>query len=133
MLTTLEIRAQNAPEPAAPNPPYVAREGYPFTVIESAEADELFAMRDTCTNRVAGYTVTYPDTWYTNTEIGGWPACNWFSPTFYEVGDDPNEVPPEVAIVLTFAEMSFGHTDEPEYSVGRSSRPSIDSPPAGRS
>lgn len=116
MMTTLEF--EDRPEANRPEDvQYSEKESYPFTVIENAEADALFATPDICTNPVAGYTVTYPDDWYTNTEIGGWPACSWFSPTFYEVGGDPNEVPPEIAIVLTFAEMSFGNVDEPEYSV----------------
>jgi hypothetical protein len=105
-----------APDPvaaAAPGPTpapvtYVEKDGYPFTVIDHAEADELFATPDTCTNPEAGYTVTYPDAWFTNTEIGDWPACSWFSPTFFDVGDDPNEVPPQVAIVLTIFDGGMG-------------------------
>jgi len=111
MMATLEF----ASRPAAAN--YVEKDGYPFTVLESAEADTLFETPDTCTNPVAGYTVTFPDDWYTNTEIGDWPACTWFSPTFYEVPEDPNEVPPEIAIVLQFGDMSFGYTDEPDFSI----------------
>ena len=85
------------PEPIA----YVQRPGLPFAVAESEEADELFAAPDTCTNPVAGYTVRYPDDWYTNTEIGPWPACSWFSPTFFEV-EDPEVVPDEVAITIHY-------------------------------
>ncbi len=98
--------ATPAPTPAQVT--YVELEAYPFSVIDSAEADELFDTPDTCTNPVAGYTVTYPDAWFTNTEIGDWPACSWFSPTFYDVGDDPNEVPPQVAIIFTVFEGTFG-------------------------
>lgn len=120
MMATLELTAGAASPPVAlptPSATYVERAGYPFPVIDSAEADALFETPDTCTNPVAGYTVTYPDVWYTNTEIGDWPACTWFSPSFYEVGEDPNEVPPQVAIVLHFGDMSFGYTDEPDFSV----------------
>lgn len=114
-----------APEPvpaATPGPTpapvtYVEKDGYPFTVIDQAEADELFATPDTCTNPVAGYTVTYPDAWFTNTEIGDWAACTWFSPAFFDVGDDPNEVPPQVAIVITVENASYGWTCEPDRTM----------------
>ena len=95
---------------------YAELEPYPFTVIASAEADELFETPDVCTNPVAGYTVTYPDAWFTNTEIGDWPACTWFSATFYDVGDDPNEVPPQVAIVLVFADVVYGYVTSPDFT-----------------
>lgn len=119
MMATLEFTAGD-PSPPTPRPTpsaYVERAGYPFTVIESAEADALFATPDTCENPVAGYTVTYPDEWYTNTEIGEWPPCTWFSPIYYEVGQDPNQVPAEIAIELEFGDMSFGYTDEPDFLV----------------
>lgn len=58
---------------------YVAWEGTAFTVIASDEADALFATTATCTNDVAGYSLTYPGSWYTN-EPGAAPACSWFSP-----------------------------------------------------
>ena len=113
-----------APDPvevAAPAPPepvtYVEKDGYPFTVIESADADALFATPDTCTNPEDGYTVTYPDSWFTNTEIGDWPACSWFSPTFFDVGRDPNEVPPQVAIVIVIEDVSVGTICEPETTI----------------
>lgn len=73
----------------------------PITATQAAIVAALFATPDTCHNPEAGYTVTFPDDWYTNTAIGSWPACSWFSPTFYEV-DDPDTVPDEVAIVLTY-------------------------------
>jgi hypothetical protein len=85
------------PEPFEMTPP--SAPGLAETA--AAQAENLFAAPDTCTNPVAGYTVTYPDDWYTNTAIGSWPACSWFSPTFYEV-DDPEVVPDEIAIVLTY-------------------------------
>jgi len=84
-----------------PDPVYVAQPGLPITVIESAEADRLFANPDTCTNPEGGYTVSYPDAWYTNTEAGSVPACSWFSPTFYELredGDRPREIAIEIDV-----------------------------------
>lgn len=107
--------ATPAPTPEPVN--YVEKQGYPFSVIDSAGADALFEIPDTCTNPVAGYTVTYPDAWFTNTEIGEWPPCTWFSPVFYDVGDDPNEVPPQVAIVLVFADMAYGYVEDPEMTI----------------
>jgi hypothetical protein len=79
---------------------YVTQSGLPFSVLFSPAADDLFARPDTCTNPEAGYTVTFPDDWWTNTAIGDVPACSWFSPTFFEV-PDPTVVPDEVVIVIT--------------------------------
>lgn len=114
-----------APDPVAiatpgPTPApvdYVTRPEYPFDVIDHPEADELFATPDTCTNPVDGYTITYPDAWFTNTEIGDWPPCSWFSPTFYDVGDDENAIPPQVAIVVTVDDTSYGFVCDPERPV----------------
>ena len=83
------------PTPAAGEAGYVDQAGLPFSVLDSPEADQLFVDADTCTNRVTGYTVSYPDSWYTNTEIGDVPACSWFTPAFFEVtaaGVTPNEI-----------------------------------------
>lgn len=105
---------------AAPTPApvtYVDKEEYPFSVIEHPEADELFGTPDTCTNDEAGYTVTYPDAWFTNTEIGDWPPCSWFSPTFFDVGDDPNEVPSQIAIVLVYADVARGYIGDPDFTI----------------
>jgi hypothetical protein len=96
----------NAPSPVAaewppPDPVYVAQPGMPFTVLESLEADELFADADTCTNPEGGYTVRFPESWYTNTAIGDVPACSWFSPTFYEAtagGARPDEIAIEIRV-----------------------------------
>jgi len=85
---------------AAPETFVMAPPG-PITAEQAAIAAALFATPDTCTNPVAGYTVTFPDDWYTNTAIGSWPACSWFSPVFFEV-EDPDVVPAEVAIVITY-------------------------------
>jgi len=119
MMATLEFTAGHPSSPAplpTPSVSYVERPGYPFTVIDSAEADRLFETPDTCTNPVAGYTVTFPDDWYTNTEIGDWPACTWFSPIYYEVAANPNEVPPEIAITLVFADVVYGYIAEPDFT-----------------
>ena len=101
------------PEPVS----YAARGGAPFTVIDHPEADALFGDPDTCTNPVAGYTVTYPDSWFTNTAIGDTPACSWFSPTFYEVGADPNQVPDEIAIVIVVFPGVMGFFNSPDYEL----------------
>ncbi len=85
------------PEPFTMTPP--TAEG--LAEVAAAKAEVLFGTPDTCTNPVAGYTVTYPDEWYTNTPIGPGPACSWFSPTSFEV-DDPDVVPDEVLVVLTY-------------------------------
>ena len=82
-------------------PVFVTQDGLPFTVIQSPEADALFVDADTCTNREDGYTVSYPDSWYTNTELDDVPACSWFSPTFYELndsGDRPEEIAMEIGV-----------------------------------
>lgn len=102
--TVIPLRRPGAaPAPVAaewprPAPEYVDRGG-PFTVLESAEADALFVGFDTCANPEAGYTVSYPDSWYTNTAVGDIPACSWFSPTFYELRSD-GAVPDEIAITI---------------------------------
>ena len=95
------------PVPAPDEADYVERDGLPFSVLDSPEADVLFDTPDTCTNPEGGYTVTFPDDWYTNTEIGDTPACSWFSPGFYEV-TDPDEVPAEIAITINAFEGAVG-------------------------
>ena len=102
----------DAPPPVAaewprPAPVYVEQPGLPFTVLESAEADALFEDPDTCTNPEDGYTVTYPDSWYTNTAAGSVPACSWFSPVFYELTDDGSR-PPEIAVEITVFSGDIG-------------------------
>lgn len=111
MMASLEFTA-GAPAPVAaptPGPTYVERAGYPFTVIDNPEADALFATPDTCTNPVAGYTVTFPDDWYTNTEIGETPACSWFTPDYFEV-TDPAEVPDEIWISIAMVDGVVAYT-----------------------
>jgi hypothetical protein len=58
-----------------------------FSVLESAEADELFAATLTCRNEDGGYTLRYPASWETN-EAGERPACSWFSPADLARGHD---------------------------------------------
>lgn len=70
-----------------------------FTVPPNPMADILFLDRDECENRELGYTLEFPEDWWTNTAIGDVPACSWFSPTFYEV-PDPSVVPGEIAIEI---------------------------------
>jgi hypothetical protein len=104
--------AAAAPEPVdpewpRPDPVYVEHAGLPFTVLENAEADALFVEPDTCTNPLAGYTVSYPDSWYTNTAAGDVAACSWFSPAFYELNEDGSR-PEEIAIEIRVFEGAIG-------------------------
>ncbi|MEO7294597.1 MAG: hypothetical protein ABIZ57_00515, partial [Candidatus Limnocylindria bacterium] len=71
------------------------------------EADALFADADTCTNPEDGYTVIFPESWYTNTEIGDVSACSWFSPVFYEATEG-GPVPEEIAIEIRMFEGMVG-------------------------
>ncbi|MGH2482944.1 MAG: hypothetical protein ACRDE9_00630, partial [Candidatus Limnocylindria bacterium] len=95
------------PVPAPVQLGYVQREGMPFTVIQNAEADALFASPDTCVNTVDGYRLTYPDSWYTNTQVADVPPCNWFSPTFYELTGE-SWPPSEIVIVIDVLPGGFG-------------------------
>lgn len=93
-------------EPSASASPSTAPT--PFPVRQSAEADALFADSDTCTNPESGYTVTFPDDWYTNTEIGEQSACSWFTPEFFEV-DVTGEIPEEIWISIGLVEGTIGY------------------------
>jgi len=103
MMATLEF----ASRPEGAN--HVAKEGYPFTVLDSADADRLFETPDTCTNPIGGYTVTFPDDWYTNTAIGETPACSWFTPDYFEV-IDPAEAPDEIWISTGIVDGIIAYT-----------------------
>ena len=81
-----------------------------FTVTPNPEADALFIERDECTNRQDGYQLEFPDDWWTNTEIARFPACVWFSPTFYEVIDE-TQVPDEIAIKIEWVAGDIGRVD----------------------
>ena len=70
-----------------------------FEVAPHPDADALFALRDICTSPDAGYQLEYPEVWWTNTQVGDFPACVWYSPTFYEV-PDASQRPAEIAIEI---------------------------------
>ena len=100
----------NAPtDSPSPSPTLVELPGG-FTVHANAEADTLFLDRDTCSNERDNYEVSFPDAWYTNTEIGRNPACVWFSPTDYDV-PDPSVVPEEIAITIEWFPGDIGRND----------------------
>lgn len=112
-VTRIPVRTPGeAPAPVAAEwpyrePTYVAQRGKPITVMESPAADALFIGADSCTNPEAGYTVAYPDSWYTNTAIPGVPACTWFSPTYYEVSGAGHR-PRAIAIEIRVFESEVG-------------------------
>ena len=115
------------PEPVEPDdtpqppegPEYVERPGLPFTVLESPEADELFSRLDTCTNVQDGYSLTFPDDWYTNTETGDVPACSWFTPQFFEVAQ-PGEARDDIWITMSVIDGAVGYIGTTEvYSDER--------------
>ena len=85
-----------------------------FVVIPNADADALFTDRDDCTNPQDGYQLEFPDDWWTNTEIARFPACVWFSPTFYEVVDETQR-PDEIAIEIFWTDGDYGWFTE-EFS-----------------
>jgi len=111
--TRIPVRSPGeAPAPVAaewprPDPVYVAQNGLPITVLESSEADTLFVDADTCTNPDGGYTVTYPDSWYTNTALDNVPACSWFSPTYFDLNES-GDLPEEIAIEIRVFEGAVG-------------------------
>jgi hypothetical protein len=85
-----------------------------FTVTPNPDADALFLDRDECTNPQDGYQLQFPDDWWTNTEIARFPACVWFSPTFYEVVDETRR-PDEIAIEIFWVGGDYGWFTE-EFS-----------------
>ncbi|HEX2765409.1 MAG TPA: hypothetical protein VHR55_02015 [Candidatus Limnocylindria bacterium] len=124
-VTVLAVRDEGAapdpvptatPEPRPATLPYVPSETAGFSVIDDPEADELFVDADTCENPVAGYTLSYPDDWYTNTAAGAVPACSWFSPVFYELTED-GRVPPEIVIEIRSFEGGIGFVHVPDYTI----------------
>jgi hypothetical protein len=123
-LSALFVREPaDAPAPvptATPDPTpaplvYEPRTGLPISIIVDPDADELFVEADTCTNSVAGYTISYPDSWFTNTAVGGVPECSWFSPVFYEV--DGAALPSEIAIVIHSFQGAYGFVHAPDYTI----------------
>jgi hypothetical protein len=116
------------PTPGPGVPRYIDVEGAPFPVLESGEADALFARPDECANPEASYTLTFPDDWYTNTETGDVAACSWFTPEFFEVSA-PGVAPDEVWIGIGVVDGVVGYTsltpvfyNEPVTVGGRDGR-----------
>ena len=111
---TQEPTAEPTEQPSPATTPSPVTSGPPggFAVLPNAEADQLFLERDTCMNMRDNYEVTFPDDWWTNTEFGNgrYPACIWFSPTYYEV-TSLDEVPDEIAITITWHAADVGRTD----------------------
>ena len=99
--------APTAPADKSP-PPSPIPSPTPFPVGESEGADSLFSRSDTCTNPEIGYTVNFPDDWYTNTEIEGQAACSWFTPDFFEV-DVPGQMPEEIWISVGLVQGNVGY------------------------
>jgi hypothetical protein len=97
--------ASQAPPPAPSGPTGG------FAVLPNAEADRLFGDRDSCTNIDDGFSVEFPDAWWTNTAIGDVTPCNWFAPTTFGV-TDPSQVPAEIAITITWMDGDSGSFDE---------------------
>ena len=107
---TPEPTEAETPEPTESPSPVMSGPPGGFAVVPNPEADALFLEPDTCTNERDNYEVTFPDAWWTNTEVGRHPACIWFSPTFYEV-PNPNQTPEEIAITITWVAGDVGRTD----------------------
>jgi hypothetical protein len=114
------------PVPTPLSVSYVSHPGLPFSVVDSPAADALFATPDECVNLVDGYRVTYPDSWYTNTQVGNPPAnpqpgdsppCSWFSPTYYELALGPPWPPGEIVIILDVFDGGFGPLGGEVYTV----------------
>lgn len=87
---------------------FEAQPGLPITVLESAEADALFAETATCTNTLDGYSVTYPSSWHTNDAVGPVPACSFFSPIPFTGTADGN-LPTGVPISIGVFEGAVGY------------------------
>lgn len=100
--------AISTPQPTV-EPRYVEVTGLPITVLESADADALFSRPDTCVNPDDAYSVTFPDNWYTNTQVGDVPACSWFTPEFFEV-TVPGETPEEIWIAIDVVDGVVAYT-----------------------
>lgn len=96
-----------APEPVAVATPQPTSEA---AIAEAAAmAEELFADPDTCANPADGYTLSFPDAWYTNTATGDVPACSWFTPEFFEVST-PGVAPDEIWIEINVFDTGLGYT-----------------------
>ena len=106
------VAPSEAPASATAAPSFGGGGG--FTVMPNPEADALFLDRDECTNPQDGYQLQFPDDWWTNTEIARFPACVWFSPTFYEAVDETQR-PDEIAIEIFWVGGDYGWFTE-EFS-----------------
>ena len=111
-MTPAPSEAVSATPSGTPAPSFGGGGG--FTVTPNPDADALFLERDECTNPRDGYQLQFPDDWWTNTEIARFPACVWFSPTFYEVVDE-TERPDEIAIEILWIDGDYGWSTE-EFS-----------------
>ena len=85
--------------PSAAATPTASQTAGGFQIAAHPAADSLFLDRDECENEADGYRLEFPDAWYTNTAVGGFEPCQWFSPDFYEV-DDPSQVPAAIGITI---------------------------------
>jgi hypothetical protein len=95
---------------------YVGSAGAAFTVIDSHEADTLFAAPATCTNPVRDYTISYPFSWFTNDAFDSLPACSWFAPVQFAI-DDVKDVPSEVAIWISVFPGASGTVNQAVVSL----------------
>jgi hypothetical protein len=89
--------ATPSPSPAptsSPPPGYVSVDGLPITVLENEAADALFSDVQTCVSE-AGYTLTFPASWYTNVPVGDALACSWFGPDPFDASNSPTSGNPD--------------------------------------
>jgi hypothetical protein len=106
------------PVPAPQTLAYVHREGMPFTIIENAAADALFANPDVCINQTDGFRLTFPDIWYTNTQVGDVRPCTWFSPAEFVLPTAVRPPPPDgVVITVEVLPGGFGWYYQPTFTV----------------
>jgi hypothetical protein len=110
------------PVPTARTLTYVSREGLPFPIVESPEADALFVAMDTCLNAEDGYRLNFPASWYTNAQIGAVPPCTWFAPVDFMVpalfAVRPEFQPPDgVVIIVMGFEGGYGYLGSPTFSL----------------
>jgi len=76
-----------------------------------AAARDLFTDRDVCLDAERGLGVVFPDAWWTNTAVNDLPACSYFAPEFFELGE-PGTVPDEVDISITVFDGGYGRFNE---------------------
>lgn len=124
------VFALREPGPA-PEPVVVAKspEDEAAIALAAAMAAALYTAPDECVNPVDGYTLTFPDAWYTNTATGDTPACSWFTPDFFEVAT-PGVAPAEIWIAISVIDSQVGYTGLTEIYL--SEQLEIDGRPASR-